>query len=59
MEWRDVSAREYDDPAKASGSVRCVGMPASRGFPVWFVLPLDTLLNQTGDIYEKLKPFLK
>lgn len=38
MRW-NVAAREWSDAAKESGAAVCKGMPVSRSYPVWFVLP--------------------
>jgi len=42
IRW-NVAMREWDDESKIDESRRCVGMPSSRGYPVWFILPLDFL----------------
>ena len=38
MKW-NISLREWDDPKKISEEDVCLGMPVSRGYPVWFVIP--------------------
>jgi hypothetical protein len=38
IRW-NIARREWDDPSKQSDERECVGMPSSRGYPVWFVLP--------------------
>ncbi len=42
VRW-NVAQREWDNVDKLSGKQKCVGMPSSRGYPVWFVLPNDFL----------------
>ena len=53
LEWKEgtcigirwnIARREWDDPSKQSDERQCVGMPSSRGYPVWFILP-----NEIGD----------
>jgi len=51
MRW-NVSEREWDDADKESGKVLCKGMPVSRGYPVWFVLPDDAFKNT--DVWKKI-----
>lgn len=51
MRW-NVARREEDDPVKISGQKICVGMPSSRGYPVWFVLPFK---NDIDKFIETLK----
>ena len=46
IRW-NVAKREHNDSEKMSGKKKCVGMPSSHGYPVWFILP--------NDIIEKLK----
>jgi hypothetical protein len=53
MRW-NVARREWDDPDKASGSKVCLGMPSSRGYPVWFVLP-DEMLNPDSEIWQHIR----
>lgn len=52
IRW-NIAAREWDDPAKQSGQKVCVGMPSSRGYPVWFVLP-DEILNKDSEVRKKI-----
>ena len=40
IRW-NVAMREWDDIEKKNGTKECVGMPSSRGYPVWFLLPDD------------------
>jgi hypothetical protein len=40
IRW-NVAKREHNDEAKMSGKKKCVGMPSSHGYPVWFILPKD------------------
>ena len=52
MRW-NVARREWDDPEKTSGRKKCVGMPSSHGYPVWFVIP-DELLDRDSAICKLL-----
>jgi hypothetical protein len=56
MRW-NVSEREWNDADKKSGKVVCKGMPLSRGYPVWFVLP-DGFTGDS-DIWKDIKKKLK
>ena len=38
IRW-NVSEKEWDDRRKAENGMVCVGMPQSRGYSVWFILP--------------------
>ena len=38
IRW-NVSEKESEDPRKIDEGVKCVGMPQSRGYSVWFILP--------------------
>ena len=38
IRW-NVSEKEWDDRRKTEDGVLCVGMPQSRGYSVWFILP--------------------
>lgn len=38
IRW-NVSENEWDDDLKIKGRKVCVGMPQSRGYSVWFILP--------------------
>ncbi|MFP4243384.1 MAG: hypothetical protein ACLFTW_15560 [Chitinispirillaceae bacterium] len=57
IRW-NVARREWDDPSKQSEAKECVGMPSSRGYPVWFVLP-DELMDKDSDVWEKIREFKK
>jgi hypothetical protein len=48
IRW-NVAHREWNDPEKISGKKTCVGMPSSRGYPVWFILP-DDFVKREKDI---------
>lgn len=41
IRW-NVSEKEWDDRSKIEEKKVCVGMPQSRGYSVWFIMP-DTL----------------
>jgi hypothetical protein len=53
MRW-NVARREWHDPDKVSGSKVCIGMPSSRGHPVWFVLP-DEMLDPGSEIWQQIR----
>lgn len=38
IRW-NVSENEWDDSRKTDEGMKCVGMPQSRGYSVWFILP--------------------
>ena len=57
MRW-NVARREWDDPEKKNGNVECKGMPVSRSYPVWFILP-DTIANYISQIIKDEKKRLK
>lgn len=38
IRW-NVSEKEWDDSYKTEEGMICVGMPQSRGYSVWFILP--------------------
>lgn len=38
IRW-NISEKEWDDRRKTEGGKVCVGMPQSRGYSVWFILP--------------------
>lgn len=48
IRW-NVARREWDDPNKISGAKICVGVPSSRGYPTWFILPYD-FLHKIADV---------
>ena len=52
IRW-NVARREWDDPDKESGKTTAVGMPSSRGYPVWFILP-DELLKRDSEIWKTI-----
>lgn len=53
MRW-NVGQREWDDPQKKNNNKECVGMPVSRGFPVWFVLPKE-FFDQNSEVWKQIK----
>jgi len=38
IRW-NVSEKEWEDSRKTEEGIKCVGMPQSRGYSVWFILP--------------------
>jgi len=59
MRW-NVARREWDDPQKINGSIEfeCKGMPTSRSYPVWFILP-EIIANHIPQIIEDEKLRIK
>ena len=57
MRW-NVARREYDQIQKQNGTIKSVGMPSSRGYPVWFVLPPE-LFDINSVPNRNLQPFLE
>ena len=55
MRW-NISFREWDDEAKISEQNICLGMPVSRGYPTWFILP-DELFEGDLDGSNLLRRF--
>lgn len=49
IRW-NVGMREWNDPSKKAGK-ECVGVPSSRGYPTWFVIP-DELLDKNSDLWK-------
>jgi hypothetical protein len=47
VRW-NITEREIDDEDKISGKKICVGEPNSRGYPTWFILPNDLLIDLTN-----------
>ncbi len=56
IRW-NVAEREWDDVEKNNGNKVCVGMPSSRGYPVWFILPKQ-LLIPGSEIMELIREHL-
>ncbi len=60
IRW-NVTENELKNNEKASGKVKCIGEPNSRGYPTWFILPddfLEALVNDTK-LAEDLRNILK
>jgi hypothetical protein len=53
IRW-NVAQREWDDPQKNSNNRTCAGMPTSRGYPVWFILP-DEIIKQDSKIWSLIR----
>ncbi len=53
MRW-NVAQREHGDPQKINLTKKCVGMPSSRGYPVWFIIP-DDFLDRGSDVWKKIE----
>lgn len=60
IRW-NITERELNNPAKANGTIPCVGEPNSRGYPTWFILP-DTFLQNIladGDVAGAIREYLE
>ena len=57
MRW-NVAHREWKDSEKKKGKNDCVGMPSSRGYPVWFILPKE-LFDQQSDLRQAIENHLQ
>lgn len=53
MRW-NVSLREWEDPKKISEENICLGMPVSRGHPVWFVIP-EEFFDNNSELWKNIK----
>lgn len=38
IRW-NIARNEWNDEEKKNENKKCIGMPSSRGYPVWFILP--------------------
>ena len=38
MRW-NIAMREWNEQEKINNAKECLGMPVSRGYPTWFILP--------------------
>lgn len=57
IRW-NVARREWDDPTKANEERECVGMPSSRGYPVWFILP-NQIADGSWNLADQISKFKK
>ncbi len=57
IRW-NVGMREWNNPDKKSGTKTCVGVPSSRGYPTWFILP-KKLLNKNSEMWKKLNEVIE
>lgn len=60
IRW-NVAAREYNDPEKKTGGKKCVGMPSSHGYPVWFILPeefLKEIMDKNSSVSKQIQSYL-
>lgn len=60
VRW-NITEREIDDDEKINGKKTCVGEPNSRGYPTWFILPNDLLIDLTnnGKISKEISKYLE
>lgn len=56
IRW-NIAMNEWDEPMKISEKKVCLGLPTSRAFPVWYILPsLEKCSDEVKKIVkEKLK----
>ncbi|WP_187477728.1 hypothetical protein [Amniculibacterium sp. G2-70] len=52
IRW-NIALREWDDTDKMNGTKECLGLPISRGYPTWFILP-DQILDKNSDIRKAI-----
>jgi hypothetical protein len=52
IRW-NVAMREWDDSEKQSERKECLGLPISRGNPVWFIIPQE-LLDRNSELWKKI-----
>jgi hypothetical protein len=57
IRW-NIALREWDDEDKINEVKECLGMPVSRGYPTWFILPDEITKDDSGLSYA-LKKILK
>lgn len=57
IRW-NVAYREWDDQDKINEVKICLGMPTSRAYPVWFVLP-DAFIKTIPQVIQNEKARLK
>jgi hypothetical protein len=53
MRW-NIALREWDVPEKADDTRECLGMPVSRGYPTWFILP-EEMFNANSRLSEIMR----
>jgi hypothetical protein len=53
IRW-NVSENEWDDPKKKSGVDTCLGLPSSRSYPTWFILP-DLLFPEIENTLKEIQ----
>jgi hypothetical protein len=52
IRW-NIGLREWNDQNKIKEIKDCVGVPSSRGYSTWFVLP-EELLEKNSEIWKKI-----
>jgi hypothetical protein len=53
IRW-NIAINEFKDEKKINGDSKCVGIPSSRGFPVWFIIP-NELLDPNSEIFKRIQ----
>lgn len=53
IRW-NVALREWDDNEKMVGIKECMGLPMSRGYSTWFILP-EALLDDRSEISKIIR----
>ncbi|HPS72579.1 MAG TPA: hypothetical protein PLM70_10010 [Bacteroidales bacterium] len=61
IRW-NIARREWDDKQKKDEEKVCVGMPSSRGYPVWFIIPNSFINhfihNDNEELIKKITQFI-
>ena len=57
IRW-NIARREWDENEKINDKKQCVGMPSSRGYPVWFILP-DNFFDKNSSLFKNIQDKLK
>jgi hypothetical protein len=53
IRW-NVALREWDNNEKMAGIKECMGLPTSRGYATWFILP-EALLDNQSEISKTVR----
>lgn len=56
IRW-NVARREWDSKEKINGEKKCVGLPSSHGYPIWFILPKE-IVDRNSDVWKKIDKIL-
>ncbi len=53
VRW-NISMNEFKDEKKKNGDVKCIGVPSSRGLPIWFIMPGE-LLDPNSEVFKRIQ----